>query len=176
MKNEYIVERKKSVSIKSFLLCFIISIVFIVFLVLDILKIVDMKEKRTFLYILIILVTPILLFASFFYFKQLFNNKPILKIDANGFLDNFSRPHVGLILWEDISDVAVLPYMGDTYIISIKLKDPLKYFKKPRKKITKTDGDIMITSLYFKKEINEVVLMMKYYIEQSRKEQEKYEF
>ena len=77
-----------------------------------------------------------------------------------------------LVKWEDIELVSVSPYLDNTYWIHIYLKNPSEYIKNARtlEKLEKqakhhNAGHICFTSLYFKKEINEVSALIEYYIE-----------
>ena len=164
MEKIYVANRKKSVSLSAFLLLFSCFCLFTTVFILDLIKIVDMGEKRVIFYVLIILIDPLLLFASIHYLLQLFNKEPVLRIDSKGLFDNSSKKSAGLIPWQNISDIIIVPYFDKTVYITVKLKDPSKYKLKRRKVLFKNAGEIFISSLYFKKEINRVLELINYYM------------
>ena len=81
----------------------------------------------------------------------------------------------GLIKWEDVDDVTIIPYMNNTYFIGILLKRPEKYIKNEKllnrlnkQNGTKKWGHIRLSSIYFKKEFKNVVELIKYYFDTKR--------
>ena len=73
----------------------------------------------------------------------------------------------------DIKAINIIPYADNTYFICILLKDPAKYIKNTKllnklnkQKRTIKWGHIRFSSLYFKKEFNNIIEIMKYYYSQ----------
>ncbi|MBE6609260.1 MAG: hypothetical protein E7634_01180 [Ruminococcaceae bacterium] len=113
---------------------------------------------------------PICAFCFICYFKDLFNNTPVLIVNEYGIQENITRRSVGIIKWEDIHDINFIPYMDNTYWICIILKNPEDYILNKKlvtalnkRSSVKKWGHIRFTSLYFKKEFSSVIELMKYY-------------
>ena len=90
-----------------------------------------------------------------------------------------SRKPVGLIRWEDIEDVHIVPYIGKGNLwIAIFLKDPRKYIQDERElaKANKTAakrklGHVVFSSLDFpRKQLNDIIDTMQHYLAAYRKE------
>lgn len=178
MKKEIVISRKKSKSIKYFILMIFGSLLLALPIILyffDFSKIT--LDIPLIIVILSIICEPIIIFSSIFYFKQIFNDKPVLIVNEYGIHDQISRNSLGMIKWHDIENINIIPYMSNVYYINIILKEPEKYITDQRKlnkykkrKATKTWGHINFTSLYFKKEFKEVIDLMKYYFNKSKED------
>ena len=128
-----------------------------------------------FVVILCTILIPILVLCAIYYFKQIFNNKPVLIVNQNGITEYMSARSVGFIKWEDIENINVFPYLDNTFYIYIYLKRPEKYINNDKilrnlnnRKSTQKWGHIFLTSIYFKKEFSVVSETMKYYFEKSK--------
>lgn len=78
-------------------------------------------------------IVSILLFSAtgIFSFKKMFDKKPGLVIDTDGITDNSSGVSVGLIEWEDITDIKTHQIMSTKFLL-IEVKDPEKYILKAK--------------------------------------------
>lgn len=176
MEKEIIIERKKSKSIGFCLFMFIITLLTILpivfyfgdfdFITFDIPSVVV---------ILAFAILPALIWATIYFFKQIFNDKPVLIVNEKGIEEGMSTYSTGLIAWEDIEDVTIIPYMDNTYFIGILLKSPEKYIKNEKllnrlnkRNSTKKWGHVSISSMYFKKEFKDVVNLISYYRVQNK--------
>jgi len=64
--------------------------------------------------------------TGFFGFKKLFDKKAGLIIDSHGITDNTNASSVGLIEWNDISEIKTQQVMSTKFIL-INVTDPEKY-------------------------------------------------
>ncbi len=64
-------------------------------------------------------------------FKKLFDKKVGLVIDSNGITDNSNASSVGLIEWNDISDIITKQVMSTKFLL-INVKNPEKYIGKAK--------------------------------------------
>ena len=176
MEKEIIIERKKSKSIRISLFMFIITLIMIlpiVFYFGDFDFITSDIPLVTVIVAIVIL--PVLILTTIYYFKQLFNNKPVLIVNEIGIEEGMSTYSTGLIKWEDIEGVTIIPYMDNTYFIGILLKRPEKYIKNEKllnrlnkQKSTKKWGHVHLSSIYFEKEFKDVVNLISYYWKQNK--------
>ena len=167
MDREIIIPRKKSTSIKAALGMLFATLLF-AFPILDF-YFID-SDIPLFVVILCMLFAPICAWCFFWYLKQIFNQNPILIINEFGIQQRVTSYHVDTIKWEDIQKINIIPYMNNTCFICIILKNPEKYItnerllnKLNRQRSTKYWGHVRIHSMYFKKELNSVLDIMKYY-------------
>ncbi len=173
MEREIIIERKKSKSIIISLFMFIIDLIILLpiityFVDFDFIT----SDIPLVIVILAIVELPLLIWTTVYYFKQIFNDKPVLVVNEKGIEEGMSTYSVGLIEWEDIENVKVIPYMNNTYFIGIILKRPEKYITKEKllnrlskQKSTKKWGHVHLSSIYFKKEFKSVIELISYYYE-----------
>ena len=117
-KTQILIPRKKSKSIKFALTLLLSSLLILVvillhFIELDFVKVT--KKLPLFVIIMFIIIEPFLLFSFGFYFKQIFNNKPVLIVNDIGIDVQMSFNPVGLIKWNDINNVLSIPYLDNTY-------------------------------------------------------------
>ena len=117
-----------------------------------------------------IVILPFLLLTAIYYFTELFNKAPVLVINERGFLGNTGRYCVGLVPWSDIKNITVIS--DNMVYISVHLKNPGKYFEDERhlKRIKrrwpgKAFGQINVHSVYFKKEVPQVLDLLMYYVD-----------
>lgn len=177
MNKEIIIHRKKSKSIKftiGMFLATVVSIFPIIIHFTDIPRITS--DVPLFIIILSGLCAPVCAFCTIGYFKEIFNEKPVLIVNEIGINGEMSYNSVGMIKWEDIQNINIIPYMGKTYFICIFLKTPEKYIenqkllnKLNRQSTTNKWGHISFSSLYFNKEFKEVIEIMQYYFAQHNK-------
>lgn len=175
-KTQILIPRKKSKSIKFALTLLLSSLLILVvillhFIELDFVKVT--KKLPLFVIIMFIIIEPFLLFSFGFYFKQIFNNKPVLIVNDIGIDVQMSFNPVGLIKWNDINNVLSIPYLDNTYYICIFLSNPHKYIKNKKtlnSKNTDKWGHIRFTSLYFKKEYKDVMDLISYYLQKSKED------
>lgn len=168
MEKSIIINRKKSVSIKATLLLFFAMSLFGFYLYLYYVKPVWLtSEIPFFLVVLAYLIMPILLFAFIYYFRSIFNHKPVLIINENGIHEQMRYRSLGMIKWTDIDKISVQPYMDKTYLIHIYLINPDVYLKKkPIFKFKRFNyGHVIISTLYFKKDFQKVMEIINYHFE-----------
>lgn len=180
MENEIIIPRKKSKSIGNTILMLFSTLlmflpVVLYFELIPGIEVLNKEEMPLFFVILCIILIPILAICAIFYFRQIFNDKPVLIVNQKGITEYMSARSVGFIKWEDIENINVIPYLDNTFYIGIYLKRPEKYIKNEKllrklnkQKSTKKWGHIFFTSIYFKKEFSVVAETMKYYFEKNK--------
>lgn len=66
-----------------------------------------------------------------FGFKKLFDKKVGLTIDSNGITDNSNASSIGLIEWNDISDIITKQVMSTKFLL-INVQNPEKYIGKAK--------------------------------------------
>lgn len=69
--------------------------------------------------------------TGIFGFRKLFDNKVGLIIDSNGITDNSNASSVGLIEWNDITDIITKQIMSTKFLL-INVNDPEKYIGKAK--------------------------------------------
>lgn len=171
MEQEIIIPRKKSKSIQLTIGMFFTTIIMLLPAIIYFFDFEWITSDMSLLVVIIgLLCTPVCVFCFIWYFRQIFNNNPILIINEKGIYEQMSRNFVGLIKWDDIANITIIPYMDKTYFIGISFKEPSKYIKNQsllnkinRQRTTKKWGHINFSSLYFKKEFERVLTLMKYY-------------
>jgi hypothetical protein len=171
MEKSIIINRKKSVSIKATLLLFFALSLFGFYLYLYYGKPVWLTSGIPFFLVVIAyLIMPILLFAFIFYFRSIFNHKPVLIVNENGIHEQMRYRSLGMIMWTDIEKISVQPYMDKTYLIHIYLINPDVYLKKkPLFKFKRFNyGHVIISTLYFKKDFQEVMQIINYHFEKNQ--------
>ena len=184
MNKEIIIHRKKSKNIEITIVLFLATVVLIFPIIIHFTDIPWITSDVP-LYIIILsgLCAPVCAFCTIGYFKEIFNEKPVLIVNEIGIIVNefgineeVSYNSVGMIKWEDIQNINIIPYTGKTYFICISLKTPEKYIenqkllnKLNRQSTTNKWGHISFSSLYFKKEFKEVIEIMQYYFAQHNK-------
>lgn len=130
--------------------------------------------------ILFILCAIIMLAASVLAFRQAFKTTPLLVINAYGIQENINyRNTVGLIRWEDIADIDIVPAIRDTYFYCIHLKRPEKYIKNPRllakiKNATKKPpfGHICFPTTDIQKYMDAIIAITQHYFDLTRERAE----
>jgi hypothetical protein len=177
---EIIIPRKKSKSIGYTIFMFAIAALFLFLAVIYFFDVpgINADDMPLVAVALILLATPIFIWCGIIYFKQIFNENPILTVNAGGITEQTNKIYTGLIRWEDIEEIKVIPYMDNTYWIGIVLKRPEKYIENEKllKRHNKQRdtigwaGHIAFTSLYYKKQIGEVSDTMQYYLAKSKAE------
>ena len=170
-KQEIVIPRKKSKSIIYATSMLLIAALFLFLLVAYFFDIPAITTNIPLVAIIFVVLTlPIFIWCGVDYFKQIFNENPVLIVNENGIHEQMNKYSVGVIKWVDIEDIKIIPYIDNTYWIGIVLKQPEKYItsqklldKLSRQKTTARWGHITFSSLYFKKEIKEVAKLMQYY-------------
>ena len=69
--------------------------------------------------------------TGIFGFRKLFDKKVGLIIDSNGITDNSNASSVGLIEWNDITDIITKQVMSTKFLL-INVNDPEKYIGKTK--------------------------------------------
>ena len=166
MKKEINISRKKSKSVKAALLMLFVLMIIIFVNVCYFFDVPGIKFEHlpVAMIVLSLLLMPVIVFCLVHYFKETLNDEPVLIINEQGIYERISKHPVGLIKWEDIKSINVFSYIGETYWISIILKQPeiyitnVKLLKKlqEQKSVTKW-GHIGIPFQNFDKEIKDVV-------------------
>jgi hypothetical protein len=95
-------------------------------------------ESRNKFWIMIVGIASIIFFGAclLFMFRKLFDNSIGLIINENGITDNSSGTSVGLIEWNDITDIKTAE-VASTKFILIETINPEKYIKKAKNSISK---------------------------------------
>lgn len=78
-------------------------------------------------YILVILFGAFTLLFS----QRVFDKKPAMVLDDEGFIDNTSGVNTGKVLWTDVTDVFVKEGMGQKFIM-LKVKNPQTYIEREK--------------------------------------------
>ncbi len=177
MNKEIIIHRKKSKSIKFTIGMFLVTVLLILPIIIYFTDIPWItSDIPLFVVILSSLCVPVCAFCTIGYFKEIFDEKPVLIVNEIGINEGMSHNSVGMIKWEDIQNINIIPYMDKTYFICIFLKTPEKYIenqkilnKLNKQSTTNKWGHIRFSSLYFKKEFKEVIEIMQYYFAQNNK-------
>lgn len=177
MNKEIIIHRKKSKSIKFTIGMFLVTVLLILPIIIYFTDIPWItSDIPLFVVILSSLCVPVCAFCTIGYFKEIFDEKPVLIVNEIGINEGMSHNSVGMIKWEDIQNINIIPYMDKTYFICIFLKTPEKYInnqkilnKLNKQSTTNKWGHISFSSLYFKKEFKEVIEIMQYYFAQNNK-------
>lgn len=168
MEKSIIIERKKSVSIRSALLLFLVMLFFGFFLFLYYVEPAWITSEFPFFLVVIAIITfPISFFAIIFYIKSIFNKKPVLIVDEKGIYDQMTSRSLGLIKWDAIDHISVQPYMDKTYLIHIYLANPKDYFSKKHffHFMRRKYGHIIISSLYFNKDFKRVMDIISFHFD-----------
>ena len=117
---------------------------------------------------LTIIISPLLIYLTVIYIKNINNTKPYLIIREDGLIQNIYKFQSGLIRWEDINDIRVIGIQKGHYIIQISLKNPGKHITnqmivkkmETRKAKNIKHCDIAIHTLFFKHEGKQVADMI----------------
>ena len=168
MEQSIIINRKKSVSIKTALLLFFTIALFGFYLYLYYAEPAWLTSRIPFfLVVLAYLIMPILVFAFIYYFMSIFNHKPVLIVNKKGIHEQMRYRSLGMINWSDIENISVQPYLDKTYLIHIYLINPGAYIKKePIFKFKRLKyGHVVISTLYFKKDYQKVIDIINYHFE-----------
>lgn len=171
MGKEIIISRKKTKSLK---IAFGLFLATILLLFPIIIYFVDISWVTTEIPLVVVILSmfcaPLCFFCAIWYFKQIYNNKPVLIVNEIGIHEEMNSNSVGMIRWEDIENINIIPYMGNTYFICILLKEPEKYIlnqkllnKLNKQKSTQKWGHIKFSSIYFKSEFKEIIELINYY-------------
>jgi hypothetical protein len=170
MDREIIIPRKKSSSIKAVLLMLFGCGIFVLVLISHFLMPLGTTKMPVFLVYLSFPCLAVCLFCLFGYAKQLFNKEPVLVINEHGILQNWGKYQTGVMEWDDIEWVGLMPYMRSNQIC-IKLRNPEKYIKNPKKlaRLNKPNsvnkyGHVMIPTLYFERQVFVVMENIRYYL------------
>ncbi|MBQ3000750.1 MAG: hypothetical protein IJD63_03270 [Oscillospiraceae bacterium] len=171
MNDEIIILRKKSINIKTSIVMLFATLL-IIFVVLE--HFLNFLPSLTFpplIAILGILLIPICLFCFISYLRDISNSAPVLIINSSGIDEYVSENSVGLIKWEDIECINLIPtsqaYLNpqanENYFICIVLKQPEMYIKNQKllakllkQKNTKQWGHIRFSTLHFKDDFERV--------------------
>ena len=172
-KREIVIPRKKSKSVSYAVLMLFIAALSFFMLVEYFFDIPWLKTTMPFVAVLcMIVIAPFMTWCGIGYVKQIFNENPVLIVNENGLYEQMSRNSVGMIEWDDIQDINVVPHMNNTHWICIILKEPEKYIKDPKmldrlnkQRKTAMWGHVIFSSLYFKRDIKKVTAVMKYYFD-----------
>ena len=176
MDKEIIIQRKKSKSMISAAWLFLVAVLFLLpplEYFVDIPWIGNGRDIPLFVVVLSIGLVAVFLFCSYIFLKQVFIDAPILTVNRQGIREEWTPYHLGLISWDDIAEVIVIPmpdYIHHT--VCIILKQPEKYITDPKflKRVTAPGyaekyGHVSLTSHYFRKEFREVMELINYYLE-----------
>ena len=140
---EIIIPRKKSKSIGNTILMFAFAALFLFLAFIYFFDVpgIDADDMPLIAVVLILLATPIFIWCGIIYFKQIFNENPVLTVNSSGITEQTNKIFTGLVKWEDIEDIKIIPYMDNTYWIGIVLKNPTKY-------IENACASIMVNNVY----------------------------
>ena len=65
------------------------------------------------------------------YSQRVFDKKPAMVLDEDGFTDYTSGVNTGKVLWKDVTGIFIKEGMGQQFIM-LKVKDPEKYIKREK--------------------------------------------
>ena len=176
MEKEIIIPRKKSKAIGYAILMLLVTVMFVFLAVAKLANIpwINADGVPLLLAILSLICAPICAYCFIHYLREIFNNNPALIINQSGIHEQISKYGVGMIKWDDIENINVVPYMDNTYFICIFLKNPAKYIENQKRldrlnkrKSTEKWGHVYFSTLYFKKELNPVVELINYYMKEN---------
>ena len=75
-------------------------------------------------------------FCAVYLGMKIFDKKPGLIIDAEGFTDNSSGASAGKVLWKDVKEISVQEVMNQKFIM-LKMKNPELYLQREKNPIKK---------------------------------------
>lgn len=178
MENEIIIPRSKwkSLGFTLFLLfCSGIMALPVVDYFFDLAFFGTEKEMPLFAVIVCLLLLPVILGTGIFFFLQIFNSAPVLIVNAQGIQYGMCNYCKEVIRWGDIETINIFSNGNNDYTIGIILKRPEKYISNPkvlarlqRRKLMRHWGHISLSTLYFRKKLDAVANLMKYYLEKSK--------
>ena len=111
------------------------------------------------------IIFPIMIWISILAIKDIWNNEPYLIIREDGLIQNMAKYQSGLIRWEDIENIKIIPILEETCIIRIFLRNPEKYISDPRmlERLKKrrarniNESELTITTSDFAEEARQVI-------------------
>ena len=65
------------------------------------------------------------------YSQRVFDKKPAMVLDGEGFTDYTSGVNTGKVLWKDVTGISLKEGMGQQFIM-LKVKDPEKYIEREK--------------------------------------------
>lgn len=65
------------------------------------------------------------------YSQRVFDKKPAMVLDEEGFTDYTSGVNTGKVLWKDVTGICLKEGMGQQFIM-LKVKDPEKYIEREK--------------------------------------------
>ena len=174
MDREITIYRNKFKIFGMFFFLLLITALFVFIAVYDVRKI-GMFDDNTATFIMMkimcIVFSPVMIFTTFHYLKELFQNAPFLVINARGFLEASGKHSVGVISWADIKMITAVRQGNNAYI-SVHLKNPRKYIEDEKrlariKKMWRYEGfvEINVPTLYFNKQLKQVLEVIEYYVD-----------
>ncbi|WP_409966239.1 hypothetical protein PIECOFPK_00070 [Mycovorax composti] len=110
--------------------------------------------------------------------QKVFNKKPGLIIDNNGFVDNSLGVMFAKVLWKDVTEIKHVQASGENFIV-ISIKEPEKYIAEERHSLKRKMLELNYTTLKtpiniaagkLKVDFNELLNMMKRKYEEFGKE------
>ncbi|MBO5222584.1 MAG: hypothetical protein J6C26_09755 [Clostridia bacterium] len=149
-------------------ICIAASILFLFLAVFDFQEMVDPQDafSNPVLYwgfkALTILCLPFTVGAAIFLIKKMGQNRPVLEITEEAFIDHSSSLAMGPILWTDMKRAYIKEFMGNRFLV-IDLNDPDKY-RRNQNKLQKMSvkwnrnlgyGDHTVSEEWFKKQATE---------------------
>jgi hypothetical protein len=121
------------------------------------------------------IVLPLAIFSIYNDIRSLMSDNPWLVVDEFGIEQSMIKYQSGLIRWDDIARISVIPAFN-CLLISIKLKNPEKYIHDEKllvnfKKLTDknpNEGEIRIMTNNFTSEQDKVIELMQRYLKESQ--------
>ena len=174
MNKEIEIKRSFKITIKYVIVMFIVLLIISWPLVWSIIDFESFKfefEGKVILLLLCsIFAMPVIILVLVIYLKNLFDKTPILVINDDGLHERMRIRKIGLIKWEDIEKIKIKKDVLDNDFICIYFKEPEKYInnekelKRIRLKGSNCNyGHVFFTSLYFKKQLKDVIESIQYY-------------
>lgn len=172
-RKEIIIKRKKSDSIKYAVFMFLLAALFSAFALNYFIEIPFITSSAPLIAVIVSLIfIPVFIFCGIIYCKQAANENPILIINDEGLYQDINPNFSHLIKWEDIREVKLRADFSNALWIDVFLietekhivNERLKYkIQSDRKKLNNLN--MTLTAIYFKKELDSVVHLMLYYID-----------
>ncbi|ERJ11143.1 STM3941 family protein [Haloplasma contractile] len=128
---------------------------------------------------IIMIASLFIAFGMIVYFIQIFENKPLLIINKNGFTDNSTLLSLGFISWEEVIELYeksdYINELKNIHFIAVRLKDINKLLNtvsKIKSKLIRSNLDTIlisvVTSTYKDQEVLEI---MQYYFDSYKEKQ-----
>lgn len=129
MSDQIIIPVNKSKSLKYFIGSAVLTVLGLLFIVAPewFIRSDNPTVIKVIGYIFIIFFGAVMLLYS----QRVFDKKPAMILDDEGFTDNTSGVNTGKVLWKDVTDIFVKEGMGQQFIM-LKVKNPESYIEREK--------------------------------------------